>query len=948
MNSLLNLINYGQSYWLDNLTREKIKKGELKKRVTKEGLRGITSNPSIFNKAITSSNDYDEQINKLVHQKKSAAEIYEELTVKDVQDACDILRTVFDSSNGLDGYVSIEVSPYLANDTEGTMIEARRLYKKVNRPNCLVKIPGTEAGIPAIEQMLYEGISINVTLLFSIQSYEAVAKAYFKALERRAAEGKPIDQITSVASFFLSRIDVLTDQLLAQLMIPEKDQNNLQRPEDLLGKTAIASAKLAYQSFLKIFSGDSWNTLVSKGARVQRPLWASTSTKDPLYNDVKYVEPLIGKDTVNTLPDETITAFADHGKIEENSIGKDIHGAEKIFSDLEKVGIDLDFITTQLTNEGIQKFNEAYDKLMKDLNEKRKKILGANIGIQKLNFASSKSQAGSILKSLDEKQFTRRVFAHDAHLWKFDPDQVNEIKIRMGWLDSMEFFFTKADELINFAKEIRIAKYKFVVLLGMGGSSLCPEVARETFGSKKGFPILFVLDNTDPAAIKDIEDKIDLKKTLFVVSSKSGTTTETDSFYKYYYDRVKSLDGEKTGEHFITITDPGSRLVEEAKEKNFRRIFENPEDFGGRYSALSYFGLVPMALIGIDIKTMLHHAIQLQLSCAPYIPSDSNPAITIGSFMGVNQKQGRDKVTFVLSKSIYSFGYWVEQLIAESTGKEGVGIIPVESETLGNPEVYNNDRQFVYIYTSIDKDPKVEKKLSALEKANHPVARIEIKDISSLGAEFFRWELATATAGKIIGINPFDQPNVAESKKNTNNILTDWKKNGSFENETELVSEGEIKIYGNLEAKWLFEGHRKTAADFINNYFKIVNPNDYIALLGYFHKTDTREKLLQSLRMKLRDTKKVATTLGYGPRYLHSTGQLHKGGANKGLFVIFTADSKIDMPIPDEKYSFATLQRAQALGDFHSLNNHGCRVIRIHLGSNIEASLKFLIEKVKD
>ncbi len=947
MNSLLDLINYGQSYWLDNLTREKIKSGELKRRVTKEGLRGITSNPSIFNKAISSSSDYDQQIAKLVQQKKSVPEIYEELTVKDVQDACDVLRPVFDSSNGVDGFVSIEVSPYLANDTEGTMIEARRLHEKVNRPNCFIKIPGTEAGVPAIEQMLYEGININVTLLFSIQSYEAVAKAYVNAIERRIAEGKPINNVASVASFFLSRIDVLADQLLAQLMIPEKDPNSVPRPEDLLGKTAIASAKLAYQSFKKIFGGERWNSLVEKGARVQRPLWASTSTKDPAYSDVKYVEPLIGRDTVNTLPDETITAFGDHGKIEADSIEKDIANAEKIFGDLEKVGIDLDFVTTQLTNEGVQKFNESYDKLMRDLNEKRKKILGANIGVQKINFASAKSEANSVLKSLDEKQFSRRVYARDAHLWKYEPDQVSEIKIRMGWLDSMEFFLSKADDMLGFAKEIKNAKYKFVVLLGMGGSSLCPEVAKETFGSKTGYPVLFVLDNTDPAAVKNVEDNVELTKTLFVVSSKSGSTAETDSFYKYFYDKVKNVDADNAGDHFITITDPGTILVREAKEKNFRRVFENPEDFGGRYSALSFFGLVPMALIGIDIKAILTHAHQLHLSCSSYIPSDSNPAVLAGTFMGINQKRGRDKITFILSRSIYSFGYWVEQLIAESTGKEALGIIPVESETLGNPEVYSNDRQFVYIYTSEDRDSKVERKLTALEKANYPVARVEIKDINSLGAEFFRWELATATAGKIIGINPFDQPNVAESKKNTGSLLSEWKKNGSFETETPVVETSDVKIYCDQNASWLFEGHRKSAADFINYYLKLAKPGDYIAMLAYFLKTQQRDKVLQQIRMMLRDSKKTATTLGYGPRYLHSTGQLHKGGPNKGLFLLFTADSNIDLPIPDEQYGFATLQRAQALGDFRSLNNHNCRVVRIHLGNNIENGLKFLAEKIK-
>jgi transaldolase len=348
MSALLKLIDYGQSYWLDNLTRKMIKSGELKRRVTKEGLRGNTSNPAIFNKAISSGDDYDQQIKKLVNEKKTIGEIYDGLTVKDVQDACDILRQVYDESKGLDGYISLEVSPYLAHDTEGTMKDARRLFKAVDRPNCLIKIPGTKEGVQAIEQMLYEGININVTLLFSIASYEAVAYAYVKALERRLAEGKSIDSVASVASFFLSRIDVLTDQLLGHLIIPEKSNGDTPRPEHLLGKAAVASAKIAYQSFKRIFSSERWLKLADNGAKVQRPLWASTSTKDPLYNDIKYVEPLIGKDTVNTMPEVTISAFADHGKIEADAVEKGINEANKIFEYLKKIGIDIDFVTDQL------------------------------------------------------------------------------------------------------------------------------------------------------------------------------------------------------------------------------------------------------------------------------------------------------------------------------------------------------------------------------------------------------------------------------------------------------------------------------------------------------------------------------------------------------------------------------------------------------------------------
>lgn len=372
MTSLLKLIDYGQSYWLDNLSRKMILNGELEKRVSTQGLRGMTSNPSIFNNAISKSDHYDEQIAGLAKEGKSTPDIYEALTVKDVQDACDTLRTVYDQSHGIDGYVSLEVSPYLAQHAEATMAEARHLFKTVNRPNLFIKIPGTDACLPAIEQMLYEGININITLLFSIKSYEDVAHAYVNALERRVNEDKPIQNMASVASFFLSRIDVLTDQLLMHRILPGSNRDSL--PHRLLGQAAVASAKIAYQSFQKIFSGKRWEVLTEKGGRVQRPLWASTSTKNPEYSDVKYVEPLIGYNTVNTMPEETIAAFADHGIAKGNTIDENIDEAHQVLNNLKKVGIDIDRVTWQLVNEGIQKFIDPFAALMKNLDQKCQKI----------------------------------------------------------------------------------------------------------------------------------------------------------------------------------------------------------------------------------------------------------------------------------------------------------------------------------------------------------------------------------------------------------------------------------------------------------------------------------------------------------------------------------------------------------------------------------------------
>ncbi|TCK80679.1 bifunctional transaldolase/phosoglucose isomerase [Albibacterium bauzanense] len=918
MKNTVSLLDYGQSYWLDNLTRGKIINGEIKERVTEQGLRGITSNPSIFSKAFTSGDEYDNQIEKLAKEGKTSQEIYEALTVSDVQNACDILLPVFDASMGTDGFVSLEVSPYLARDTQGSMIEARRLYQAVNRVNCYIKIPGTREGVPAIEEMLYEGVNINITLLFSIENYEAVALAYLRALKRRLKEGKSLSNIVSVASFFLSRIDVLVDQILSHYIISSDNPDADSRPDLLMGKAGIASAKLAYKRFKEIFQGKDWEELVEKGANIQRVLWASTSTKNKLYKDVLYVDSLIGKDTVNTLPEETIEDFNDHGSLKKDAIEENIEEAYQVFDQLERMHIDLKFVTQQLENEGIQKFMDSYNSLIEGLEVKRLKALGDHVPTQEIALAGL--DAKPVYASLDELHFGKRLFKQDPNLWKKDKEQIKEISERLGWLSLPEDSMKKLDELNAFAQQIKTEGFKHVVLLGMGGSSLCSEVVKESFGTADGYMELIVLDNVDPMAILEVEKNIDMVKTLFIVASKSGTTTETLSFCKYFFEKLKATGKVKPGNNFIAITDNETALVKTAKEYKFRKIFVNPSDLGGRYSVLSDFGLVPMALTGIDIGALLQSAQRMQTSCNPTIPANKNVGISLGTILGLSSKAGRDKVTFVLSNSIKSFGLWLEQLLAESTGKEGKGLIPIQGESLGTPEVYGKDRIFVHIILTSDDNSEDTKKISLLEKAGHPVIRISLHDKLDLGGEFYRWEVAVASAGIVMGINPFDQPNVEESKENTRKLLKIQ------------VSKGDLKNTAPTRETEDIRGS-------IHTFLLQAKANDYIAILPYFLLTESRKELLQSWRKKIRDSFKVATTLLEGPRYLHSTGQLHKGGPDSGLYILFTGESEEDVLIPDEEYSFATLGLAEAIGDLKSLNDKGRRTIHIQLGKNIDNKL---------
>ncbi|HET8963254.1 MAG TPA: bifunctional transaldolase/phosoglucose isomerase, partial [Chitinophagales bacterium] len=613
MDKLNKLLEYGQSYWLDNLTREKIKSGEIKKRVEVQGLRGITSNPSIFNKAISKSDDYDVQINALVKQGKSASQIYDALTIKDVQDACDILLPVYEESNGFDGYVSLEVPPFLARDTEGTIKEARRLFKAVGKKNCHIKIPGTKEGVPAIEQMLYEGVNINITLLFSVESYLQVAQAYINAITRRIAEGKSVDHVISVASVFISRIDVITDQLLDQYCIP--NNKSAHKIALLKGKAGIATARICYQRYKEIFEGDNWKKLEAKGAHVQRLLWASTSNKNPLYDDLRYVESLIGNNTINTLPDKTILEFSKHGELKKNTIEQDLDNANSLFNKLKNLNIDIDFITQQLEDEGIQKFTDAYHILLSNLANKRLKMLGENISPQKISSGKLDAEVKEAFASIDEMQATRLLFAKDAHLWQKDSEETKGMSERMGWLTLPDNYKKNNDTIISFVNSVKEEGFTYVVLLGMGGSSLCSEVARETFKVADGYLQLLVLDNTDPDAIQHVESAVPIEKTIFIVASKSGKTQETLSFFKYFYKQFENRKKVDPGKNFIAITDHDTHLVDVAEKYKFRKVFINPPDLGGRYSVLSDFGLVPMALMGIDINSVLASANQMQQSC---------------------------------------------------------------------------------------------------------------------------------------------------------------------------------------------------------------------------------------------------------------------------------------------------------------------------------------------
>ncbi len=540
----------------------------------------------------------------------------------------------------------------------------------------------------------------------------------------------------------------------------------------------------------------------------------------------------------------------------------------------------------------------------------------------------------------------QRLWQRDATLWT-GADEANWL----GWLDIVEEQLAHHVELRNLAKEIWSAGFKDVLLLGMGGSSLGPEVLRKTFGQAAGYPDLHVLDSTDPAQVKSLADKIDPARTLFIVSSKSGSTLEPNIFKQYFFDLTqKAVGADKAGSHFMAITDPGSKMQKVAEGDCFRHIFYGRASIGGRYSALSHFGMVPAAVIGVDTKKFLDRAQEMVAACGPSSTVEQNPGAVLGIILGTAATHGRDKITIVTSSDISDLGAWLEQLIAESTGKLGKGIIPVDREALGAPEVYGNDRVFAYIHTEHAAESQHESKLAAIEKAGHPVVRISMADIYDLGAEFFRWEIATAIAGSILGINAFNQPDVEASKIVTKDLTSQYEKNGSLPAETPIVKDSGIQLFTdekNAAALAQATNGEKSLAAYLKAHLARIGTGDYFALLGYVQMNDQHEKALQSIRHSVRDKKHVATCLGFGPRFLHSTGQAYKGGPNSGVFLQITCDDAVELPVPGQKYTFGVVKAAQARGDFQVLAERGRRALRVHLGTDVNAALSTLAAAVQ-
>jgi transaldolase/glucose-6-phosphate isomerase len=738
MNKLKQLEMCGQSLWLDYLRRSLIENGELLIRIERDGVKGVTSNPSIFEKAIGETDEYTNALKAFQAQSDHyISAIYEHLAISDIRAAADVLRPVYDQTRGRDGYISLECSPYLADDTEATVAEARRLWATVARPNAMIKVPATPAGIPAIRQLIARGVNVNITLLFSSNVYEQVVNAYISGLEDFAQASGDVSKVASVASIFVSRIDTAIDKRLEAL-------GDTQAARLLRGKIGIANAKLVYARYKVLFATPRWQSLAVSGARTQRLLWASTGVKNTAYKDTMYVEALIGRDTVVTVPPATMDAFRDHGDATPDAIEQDVEGACATLAALEDNGVSLDEVTEQLVVDGVQRFADAFDKLFGALARQRDTLLEGDRPVLEIKPGSAEMKAAFDAELIiwGREGRIRRLWAGDKSLW---PGAVEEYRIR--WLHIAEPELTDMKQLHGFANEIKQRGFSGVVLLGIGGPILGSEVLGEALGRRVGKPHIEMMGSTDSVTKEMFGGAVDLAKTLLIVaSSTSGSTLAFRIFGEYLFGHVRETrDKDKAYEHFIGMADANFWFERSIEQLRCAHLFQGASAIGDGYALRTKFGMVAAPAIELDVIRFLETTRQMERACGPDVPAAYNPGVQLGVFMGIAASRfGRDKVTITVSPETSALGAWLEQLLTGTTAEGEGKLIRAAKDVVSIAQESN--RLFVFFELDGKSDLAQQEAMAALERDGHPIVHIHVKDIWHIGQEFFRWEIAAAIA----------------------------------------------------------------------------------------------------------------------------------------------------------------------------------------------------------
>ncbi|HCC49058.1 MAG TPA: transaldolase [Elusimicrobia bacterium] len=901
----------GQSLWLDDLSRDLLFSGALGRYIADRAVTGLTSNPSIFEKALAGEY-YAAPMKELAALETPAGEIFEVLAVEDIQRAADMLLPAFDAAGGLDGFVSMEVSPRLAFDAARTESEGLRLAARIGRPNLMIKVPATKEGLLAGENLLKAGVSVNFTLIFSVDRYRAVTQAYTAALSWRARNGLPAGSVASVASFFVSRIDTAVDKAL----------KDLPGGAGLPGRAGIANSLLAYRLYRELFYCPGFK---ASGLPPQRILWASTSVKDPAYRPSLYMEQLALGGSVNTAPGEALEAYFADGQPDRAPLEARYAAAEAHFAELKKLGIDFPAILRDLEKDGIEKFARSHDGLLARIERERQAALNPA--------APDWAPAGAeqAFQALAALNFPARFWKKDTTLWS-GAGEKKQAAAALAWPDAPFKLLPKAKEIVKFASEIVEEGFTSVVLLGAGGPALAAEALRGAFQNPR-FPRLFVTDTDNPAWLEAVRAQLDLKRTLFVCAW-DGACAGPEARQKYFWSLVKKAGVKEPGRNFIAITAPDAPLEKLAHLKKFRRVFTDAAGAGG-FSALSWAALLPAALCGADVNRLLERAIDLA-SQTRETDISKNPGCALGALLARYAAAGRDKLTLQAPVRLRQFAAWAEHLLAGSLGPGGV--IPVSGEQLMEPDKYQADRFFVRLRLQGFDDPAEDKALEALARAGHPVYTITLRDTCDLGGEFFRWQTAAAAAGALLGLNPF-APWAADCES-----LAALAKTGKLPAPKPDFSSERMAVYASpaLKAAGGIAGYD----DVFWSVFSTLGEKEYISLLAYLPPEAKVESALARLRGTLARYTSSACALSWGSRCLYSAGRLHREGPDKGVFVILTSQARKDILVPGEKYTFWQLETAQAGGDFDALVSKGRRVLRLHLKHPLDKSLAYIAERI--
>ena len=904
-NNSMRLYESGQSVWLDNIQRGSIKNGKLAKDIERGLIRGITSSPSIFRKAITDSKDYENALTPMALANIDAEDIFTQLMVEDIRNAADQFRNLYIHSMGNDGFVSLEISPLYAHDPERTLSQAKSIWKAVNRPNLMIKIPAAKEIIPVITELTALGINLNLTLLFSPVRYEEAAAAYIAGLRQRLEKGEAIDKIRSVASVFISRVDSKVDSMLAEKGISSR---NLQ------GKTAIRNAQRIYNRSLKIFDDENFGEIRNRGGKAQRVLWASTSTKNPLFKPTYYVDSLIGENTVISVPPSTLDALLKSCETKP-SLPVSEEEIETFFSALQNAGVDIDEVYNQLETEGIAAFVKDYNDTLFSIRSRCEEIRG--------NMAQLQNSIEESYQNFDRDSVMRRIFSKDPTVWTYNTQSYPEIRSRLGWLDTYKNTEAAIPEYVSLRNEIKKEGISKILLIATGGCALAPEVIANVFDGETDIK-LNVIDSTDPLEVAEAQKKHDPRTTLFIVAGKSGISVEVRALMSYFYTKAEEILKDKAGSHFIAITDSGSGLEKTAAELGFRQVFHSDISSGGRFSALTAFGILPSILLGLDHQKISPKVSEMMKYCSPSLPVHRNEGAALGTFVGTAALLGKNKLTIITDPEFRFFSPWLEQLIAESTGKEEKGIVPVILEPAPEKLDYANDRAFVYI----NRDNSCSEQIQKIRKQGHPVFEIDVDNNYDLFGEFYRWEIAVSVACSILYVNPFDQPDVINGKNCTAAQINEYHQNGTLHEPEPIWKDEQVEIWSTDDLGDLSNctGYNEIITRFIAN---AQSGKDYIAVNAYLPQNAETGIWLQQLRSTILKCTNCATLIGFGPRFLHSTDQLYKGGIENGYFIQIVADHRDDIGIPNENMGFKILERAQSLGDIESLASYGRHVIRI-------------------